>query len=168
MQDVLAVVEDAAGDRHAARSAARGGAISNSVTRAPRRLASTAAARPAQPAPTTAMADGRPRATAHRPRQLVRIAIQSLRIGVSEMRWCSTCEVVGLDLAQQRAVDVGHHQAGFLRAPVVFGEQGEGLVVGAVGALGLKAHQRGEAVAVARVEQLRGLDVELLQLVIGR
>jgi hypothetical protein len=51
-------------------------------------------------------------------------------------------EAAALDLAQQVVVDVGHHQAGLLRLAVDLGQQGQGLVVAAVGALGLEAHQR--------------------------
>ena len=66
-----------------------------------------------------------------RPRRWVRVAIHSLRSGVSEMRWCSTWKPSRLDLAQQGAVDVGHHQAGLLRRAVLLGQQRERLVVDA-------------------------------------
>ena len=70
-----------------ARARRPAAAISNSVTCvAGLRRLRTAAARPAQPAPITATLH---RGT-QRPRQWVRIAIQSLRSGVSEVRWCST------------------------------------------------------------------------------
>ncbi|MNV94901.1 hypothetical protein D3C71_1897410 [compost metagenome] len=55
-------------------------------------------------------------------------------------------EVLVFDLAQQGAVDAGHHQAGLLRAAVGVRQQGQGLVVQAVRALGLKPHQRREPV----------------------
>ena len=74
-------------------------------------------------------------------------------------------EVFMLDLAQQRAVDAGHHQAGFLRAPVGGGQQRQRLIVKAVGALGLKTHERGEALGVLALEDLVRLHVELLQFV---
>src|SRR5450432_3979833 len=137
------------------------GAISKSVTRAPHRLASTAAASPAQPAPTMATcsrvvtrerlrsstAPVRPHCDPELPDRRERDAL--MQHG----------EVVGLDLAQQLAVDVGHHQPGLLRAPVAVVEESDSLVVGAVRPLGLEAHQRGEAVAVTTLEQIRGLDV---------
>ena len=77
-------------------------------------------------------------------------------------------EAAVLDLAQQRAVDVGHHQPGLLGLPVGGRQQGQGLVVQGMGTLGLGGHQRGEAIAVApggvALEQLVRLDVEALQL----
>src|SRR5664279_428978 len=125
-------------------------AISNSVTRAPARVASTAAARPAQPAPTTATLSG----------ALTRAGRRSLPAPVGAHRdpelpdrrqrdaLVQDGEIVGLDLAQEAAIAVGHHQARLLRRAVRLAEQGERLVVGAVRALGLEAHQPGESVAV--------------------
>ena len=73
-------------------------------------------------------------------------------------------EVVVFDLAQQGAVDAGHHQPRLLRAAVRRGQQGQGLVVQAVRTLGLKAHEGGEALGIHTVEDFVRLDVELLQL----
>ena len=77
-------------------------------------------------------------------------------------------EAAGLDLAQQRAVDVGHHQAGLLRAAVGLGQQRQRFVVAAVRALGLEAHQGLEALLEIRrllaLQDLVRLDVEALQL----
>ena len=50
-------------------------------------------------------------------------------------------EAAGLHLAQQCAVDVGHHETGPLRGAVGVGQQGEGLVVGGVCALGLEVQE---------------------------
>ena len=77
-------------------------------------------------------------------------------------------EVVALDLAQQGAVDAGHHQAGFLCAPVGSRQQGQRFVVELVRAFGLKTHQRGEAIRVFALENFVRLDVELLQLIDGQ
>ena len=146
-QDVLAVVERQAVVRR--RCGARPpscGAISNSVTAWP---ASRGRARRRPGRPSRRRPPPRGAAAAQRSRQCVRIAIHSLRSGVSDDALVQHLEVVGLDLAQQRAVDVGHHQPGLLRPAVGVGQQRERLVVEAVRALGLEAHQRAEALAVA-------------------
>ena len=57
-------------------------------------------------------------------------------------------EAAGLDLPQQSAVDVGHHQPGLLRLSVALGQQGDRLVVAPMRPVGLETHQRLEAVAV--------------------
>ena len=116
------------------------GAISNSVTAWPRAVACDGGGQ-AGPA---AADHGDARAAHHVSARAscVRIAIQSLRSGVNDDALVQHLEAVGLDLAQQRAVDVGHHQAGLLRAAVGLRQQRQRLVVAAVRALGLEAHQR--------------------------
>ena len=54
-----------------------------------------------------------------------------------------------------------------MRAAIGWRQQGQGLVVGAVGAFGLEAHQRHKAVRVFAVQNLVRLHVKLLQLVDG-
>ena len=71
-------------------------------------------------------------------------------------------ELVVLDLAQQRAVDAGHHQAGLLGAAVGLGQQRQGLVVQPVGAFGLEAHECGKAFGVFALEDLVRFHVKLL------
>jgi hypothetical protein len=74
-------------------------------------------------------------------------------------------EVVGLDFAQQGAVDAGHHQAGLLGAAVGGGQQGQGLVVQGMGPRSLKTHQCHKPVGVGALEDFMGLHVKLLQLI---
>ena len=113
------------------------------------RQARPAAADDADPAPRLS-GDANLASPLHQcPRQFVRMAIHSLRSGVSAVRWCSTRKSSRLDLAQQRAVDVGHHQPGLLRPPVGLGQQRQRCVVQAMRTLGLESHQRREAIAVA-------------------
>src|SRR6185369_16413390 len=146
------------------------GAISKSVTWAPARVASTAAASPAQPAPTTAMPSAG--ITAQRggssPAPVRLHRDPELPDRRQRDALVQDGEVVGLDLAQQAAVDVGHHQPRLLRGAIGIAQQRDRLVVGAVRALGLEAHQGREAVAVGALEDLGGLDVELLELVHGQ
>ncbi len=77
-------------------------------------------------------------------------------------------ELVPLDFPQQGPVDAGHHQAGFLCPPLFVREQGQGLVIEAMGAFGLEAHQRRETVGILPLQDFVGLDVELLQLRHGK
>src|SRR3989344_4852532 len=138
-------------------------AASNTVTWRPACPWAMAAAMPAQPAPMTAtFMDAGPRLRhpaerLHLPRQPELAQRREADALVQHL------EVLVLDLAQQGAVDVGHHQAGLLGAAVGIGQQGEGLVVQAVRTLGLKAHQRGEAVGIRALQDLVCLHVELLQ-----
>src|SRR5689334_793981 len=103
-------------------------AASNSVTCAPLRASSTAAAQPAQPPPTTATAGaGLPLvADIGLPRQ-PELAQRRERDALVQ-----DVEVVARDLVEQGAVDRGHHQAGPLGASVFFRQQGQGLVVHAL------------------------------------
>ena len=57
---------------------------------------------------------------------------------------------------------------GFCAAPVGLAEQRQRLVVGAVRALGLEAHQRREALAVAALEDLGALTSNCCSSFIGR
>ena len=113
-QDVLAVVEHAAVQT---TSRARGrpscGAISNSVTRVPARRRLD---RGGEPGPAGAD-DGDRRPASHQRPAPVR-AHRDPELAQRRQRdaLVQHLEVVGLDLAQQRAVDVGHHQPGLLRA----------------------------------------------------
>src|SRR5437763_3680075 len=142
------------------------GAISNRVTWAPAPVAWTAAARPAQPAPMTAiLGAGISRRDADSSATPVRLhGDPQLADRRQRDPLVQDGEIVGLDLAQQAAIDVGHHQSGPLRGAIRVAEEAECLVVRAVRTLGLEAHQRREAVAVAALEDLGGLDVELLEL----
>src|SRR6218665_810980 len=96
-------------------------AASNTVTWWPEPVARTAAARPAQPAPTMAsfIADRPARAARSQPTQGVDVPGEP---ELAQRREADALvqhgEVVALDLAQQRAVDAGHHEAGLLRAQV--------------------------------------------------
>ena len=74
-------------------------------------------------------------------------------------------EVFVLDLAQERAVNAGHHQPGLLCAPILGGQQRQGLVVQPVGAFGLEAHECRETLGILALEDFVRLHVELLQLV---
>ena len=73
-------------------------------------------------------------------------------------------KIICLDFAQQRAVDVGHHQSWFLAVMVSLGQKGKGFVIDAVGTFRLKSHQLRETIAVAPVEHLLRFHFELLQL----
>jgi hypothetical protein len=76
-------------------------------------------------------------------------------------------EIFSLNFVEKGAVNFGHHEAGFLGASVLSGEQGEGFVVDRLRALGLELHEGGEALAVAfhAEAELVGFDFELLQLI---
>src|SRR6201996_901551 len=138
-------------------------AVSKTVTSWPACVARTAAARPAQPAPTTATLTERSAAAPLRLARDPQLAQRRQRDALVQH-----LEAAGLDLAQQAAIDVAHHQRGPLRVAILGRQQRERLVVEAMRALGLELHQRREAVAVApgrvALEDLGGLDVELLQL----
>src|SRR5277367_1104484 len=95
------------------------GAISNTATSAPAAAHSVAAVRPAQPAPTTAIRAGKvirscPLASApirtHRDPEFADWGQRDALV--------QDTEAIGLDLAKQAAIDVGHHQAGLLRSAV--------------------------------------------------
>src|SRR5262250_3373054 len=110
-------------------------AASSSVTVCPCRVAATAAARPAQPAPTTAIFNGQPppglsaarpapplsasgggerlraavRRSRHPPKRLHLPCEPQLAHRREADALVQHPEVLVLDLAQQRAVDAGHH-----------------------------------------------------------
>src|SRR4051794_11955364 len=95
-----------------------------SVTAWPARTASTPAASPAQPPPTTAtfMApDSKPAQGLDLPGEPELAHRREAHALVQHL------EAVVLDLAQERAVDAGHHQARLLAAPVFGREQRERL-----------------------------------------
>src|SRR6185436_5180710 len=142
-------------------------AISNSVIAWPSSVACTAAAKPAQPPPTTATrlrpeltSVGLPLCAGRHPeltqRRQRRALVQHL-------------ETVVFDLSQQRPVNVGHHQAGPLRLAIGLWQQRQRLVVGVLCALRLEAHQLRETLAVTprrlALQDLGGLDAEALHLV---
>src|SRR4051812_42304748 len=165
------------------------GADSTRVTSWPAWRDRTAAASPAQPAPTMAILIGAPVAAAERcekghstaegrPARSARrrsVAAPLRLAGDPELAQrgqryplVQHLEAAGLDLAQQAAIDVADHQRRLLARAVGLGQQREGLVVEAVGALGLEFHQGRETVAVAPgrlpAQDLVRLDVELLHL----
>ena len=151
--DVLAVVEDRVVRDDVARAAARLRAPSRTaVTWAPAAVASTAAASPAQPAPTTAIAAAaviRDRAgsspapvglhrdpeLAHRRQRDALVEDLRSRRPRSRAAGCGRCWPSSAPASASRRS--------------ASAEQRQRLVVGAVRALGLEAHQRGEAIAVA-------------------
>ena len=86
-QDVLPVVEFEAVHTDASRASAqlRCHLEQRDTVAQPRRFDCAG-----QTGPATADHGHAQRSLRHRPRQFVRMAIQSLRSGVSEVRWCST------------------------------------------------------------------------------
>src|SRR3954468_18249801 len=122
-----------------------------SVTAWPARTASTPAASPAQPPPTTATFIG----PVSKPAQGLDLPGEpELAHRCEAHALVQHLEAVALDLAQEGAVDAGHHQARLLAAPVLRREQREGFVVEAVRAIGLELHQRAEAVGVGALGDL--------------
>lgn len=138
---------------------------SNTVTLASASRSATLAARPAQPAPMTATfiapagAPGGAAAYPGLPGQ------PQLAHGRQRNALVQHLPVVALDFVEQRMVDGRHHQPGPLGAPVRLGQGLHRLAVQPAGALGLKAHQRAEAFGMDAVEDIGGLDLELLQFI---
>src|SRR5512145_2698982 len=86
-------------------------AASNTVTWWPSRVACTAAAMPAQPAPMTAsFMKPAPTSVSHLPQCLHAPGQPELAQGREADALVQHLEVVAFDFAQQGAVDAGHHQ----------------------------------------------------------
>src|SRR6476661_3184472 len=101
-------------------------AASNSVTAWPARVPATAADNPAQPPPTTANFTAQ---SSHAAQGLDLPGQPELAQRREAHALVQHLEAIALDLAQQRAVDAGHHQARLLAAPVLGRQQGQRLVV---------------------------------------
>src|SRR5712691_1482715 len=127
---------------------------SKTVTGTPRSASVTAAARPDQPAPMTAMRFVIPAPHPDPLPRWERGKWQSRRnpgpprdpeLAARRERGAPLehLEAVAGDLVEQRPVDSGHHEARPLRMPVFGRQERERLVVAAHGALGLELHQPG-------------------------
>src|SRR5579864_849374 len=130
---------------------------SNTSAPTPRSASATAAARPAQPAPMTATRFMLTRNSGGHP-GLPRdpeLADRRERRALHQ-----DAVAVARDLAEQRAVDRGHHQPGTLRAAVLGRQQGERFVVAARGAFRLEADETREVFGMARIQDIGRGDVE--------
>ncbi|KAG0778344.1 hypothetical protein G6F22_011289 [Rhizopus arrhizus] len=75
--------------------------------------------------------------------------------------------VVAFDLVKQRVIDGGHHQPRPLRPAVGFGQVAHRFAVKLAGTVGLELHQGVEAVRILAIQDVRGLDLELLHVIDG-